>query len=226
MMKQMNKPRHLPIIFLRAKSARYTVKITSKIGSARDESNWRKILEYFDAAQQIGMTATPKREDNVDTYSYFGEPITTYSLRQGIDDGFLAPYRVQRVLLDVDAQGMQIDPGVLDRFGREVPPGLYGTKDFERLISLLSRNRRGVPSLAIKRIVPLRSPLVVFRKETVKLTSCPCAGCAWSIGGTKEGESKVQPSKGQELLDLKRAKDAGALTDAEYEAQKQHVLSK
>jgi type I restriction enzyme R subunit len=108
-------------------------------GSARDESNWRRILEYFDAAQQIGMTATPKREDNADTYSYFGEPIYTYSLRQGIDDGFLAPYRVQRVLLDVDAQGMQIDPGVLDRFGREVPPGLYGTRDFERLISLLSR---------------------------------------------------------------------------------------
>lgn len=108
-------------------------------GSARDESNWRKILEYFEAAQQIGMTATPKRQDNADTYSYFGEPIYTYSLRQGIDDGFLAPYRVQRVLLDVDAQGIQIDPGVLDRFGREVPPGLYGTKDFERLISLLSR---------------------------------------------------------------------------------------
>lgn len=108
-------------------------------GSARDESNWRKILEYFDTAQQIGMTATPKRQDNADTYSYFGEPIYTYSLRQGIDDGFLAPYRVQHVLLDVDAQGMQIDPGVLDRFGREVPPGLYGTRDFERLISLLSR---------------------------------------------------------------------------------------
>ena len=108
-------------------------------GSARDESNWRKILEYFNTAQQIGMTATPKRDDNADTYSYFGEPIYTYSLRQGIDDGFLAPYRVQRVLLDVDAQGMQIDPGVLDRFGREVPPGLYGTKDFERLISLLTR---------------------------------------------------------------------------------------
>lgn len=85
------------------------------------------------------MTATPKREDNADTYTYFGEPLYTYSLKQGIEDGFLAPYRVQRVILDVDAHGVQIDPGVLDRFGREVPPGLYGTKDFERLISLLSR---------------------------------------------------------------------------------------
>ncbi len=108
-------------------------------GSARDESNWHRILEYFCTAQQIGMTATPLRNDNVDTYTYFGEPIYTYSLRQGIDDGYLAPYRVQRVVLDVDAQGVQIDPGVLDRFGREVPPGLYGTRDFERLISLLSR---------------------------------------------------------------------------------------
>lgn len=108
-------------------------------GSARDQSTWRAILEYFQPAQQIGMTATPRRNDNIDTYAYFGEPIYTYSLRQGIADGFLAPYRVQRVILDVDAQGLHIDPGLLDRFGREVPPGLYDTKDFERLVSLLTR---------------------------------------------------------------------------------------
>lgn len=108
-------------------------------GSARDESNWRKILEYFDTAQQIGMTATPKRNDNIDTYQYFGEPIYTYSLREGIEDGFLAPYRVYRVIPDIDATGLVIDEGILDRFGREIPPGLYGTKEFERLISLLSR---------------------------------------------------------------------------------------
>jgi type I restriction enzyme R subunit len=108
-------------------------------GSANEEGSWRKILEYFNSATQIGMTATPKRTDNVDTYDYFGDPIYTYSLRQGIDDGFLAPYRVYRVIPDVDASGLQIDPGVLDRFGREIPPGLYGTKDYERLVSLLSR---------------------------------------------------------------------------------------
>ncbi|MFZ5820345.1 MAG: EcoAI/FtnUII family type I restriction enzme subunit R [Chloroflexota bacterium] len=108
-------------------------------GSANEYGSWRKILEYFESATQIGMTATPRRADNVDTYEYFGEPIYTYSLRQGIDDGFLAPYRVYRVIPDVDAGGLQIDPGVLDRFGREIPPDLYGTKDFERLISLLSR---------------------------------------------------------------------------------------
>ena len=108
-------------------------------GSANEFGSWRKILDYFDSATQIGMTATPKRDDNVDTYDYFGDPIYTYSLRQGIDDGFLAPYRVYRVIPDVDASGLQIDPGVLDRFGREIPPDLYGTKDFERVVSLLSR---------------------------------------------------------------------------------------
>jgi type I restriction enzyme R subunit len=108
-------------------------------GSASEESSWRGILEYFSPAQQIGMTATPKRNDNVDTYEYFGDPVYTYSLKQGIEDGFLAPYRVYRVIPDVDAQGLQIGAGVLDRFGREIPEGLYGTKEFERLISLLTR---------------------------------------------------------------------------------------
>jgi type I restriction enzyme R subunit len=85
------------------------------------------------------MTATPLRNDNVDTYRYFGNPITVYSLAQGIEDGFLAPYRVRRVVTDIDAVGWQPDPGLLDRFGREVPDGLYETKDFERVVSLLGR---------------------------------------------------------------------------------------
>ena len=72
-------------------------------GSAKDESNWREILEYFEPAYQLGMTATPLREDNRDTYRYFGNPIYLYSLRDGIEDGFLAPYRVHRVITDVDA---------------------------------------------------------------------------------------------------------------------------
>ena len=108
-------------------------------GSARDESNWRQILEYFHPATQIGMTATPLRDDNVDTYRYFGDPVYTYSLAQGIEDGFLAPYRVHRVTTDVDDAGWRPDPGLLDRFGREVPDGLYGTQDFERIVSLLGR---------------------------------------------------------------------------------------
>lgn len=108
-------------------------------GSANEYGSWRKILDYFEPATQIGMTATPRRTDNIDTYEYFGDPIYTYSLRQGIEDGFLAPYRVYRVIPDVDASGLQIDTGVPDRFGREIPPGLYGTKDYERVISLLAR---------------------------------------------------------------------------------------
>ncbi len=108
-------------------------------GSAKDESNWRLILEYFEPATQIGMTATPKRNANIDTYNYFGDPIYTYSLKTGIDDGFLAPYRVQRVVPNVDATGWRPAPGERDRFGREIPDGLYGTKEYERLISILAR---------------------------------------------------------------------------------------
>jgi type I restriction enzyme R subunit len=108
-------------------------------GSARDESNWRDILEYFDAAYQLGMTATPLREDNRDTYRYFGNPLYTYSLRNGIDDGFLAPYRVHRIVSTVDAAGWRPTPGQIDRYGREIPDALYGTPEFERIIALKAR---------------------------------------------------------------------------------------
>jgi type I restriction enzyme R subunit len=108
-------------------------------GSARDESNWREILEYFRPAYQLGMTATPLREDNRDTYRYFGNPIYTYSLRQGIDDGFLAPYRVHRVITTYDAAGWRPSKGDLDRYGREIPDEEYHTPDFERIVALRAR---------------------------------------------------------------------------------------
>jgi len=108
-------------------------------GSARDESNWREILEYFEPAYQLGMTATPLREDNRDTYSYFGDPIYTYSLKQGIEDGFLAPYRVHRVVTEVDAAGWRPNKGEVDRYGREIPDAEYSTQDFERIIALRAR---------------------------------------------------------------------------------------
>jgi len=108
-------------------------------GSARDDSNWREILEYFEPAFQLGMTATPLREDNRDTYDYFGTPLYTYSLRQGIDDGFLAPYRVHRVVTQADATGWRPSKGEVDRYGREIPDEEYHTKDFERIIALRSR---------------------------------------------------------------------------------------
>jgi type I restriction enzyme R subunit len=84
-------------------------------GSAREESNWREIIDYFAPAVQLGITATPLRADNRDTYRYFGNPIYTYSLRDGIDDGFLAPYRVHRVVTTVDAAGWRPSKGDVDR---------------------------------------------------------------------------------------------------------------
>ena len=110
-------------------------------GSARDDSNWREILEWFEPAVQIGMTATPRREDNVDTYDYFGDPIYQYSLAEGIDDGFLAPYRVHRVITDYDATGWRPTRGELDRYGREIPDTEYHTRDFERLVALRARTQ-------------------------------------------------------------------------------------
>ncbi|HJX09915.1 MAG TPA: DEAD/DEAH box helicase family protein [Candidatus Binatia bacterium] len=108
-------------------------------GSARDESNWREILEYFQPAFQLGMTATPLRDDNVDTYRYFGNPVYIYTLRQGIEDGFLAPYRVHRIITQWDAAGWRPSQGDIDRYGRQIPDELYGTVDFERIIALRAR---------------------------------------------------------------------------------------
>lgn len=116
-------------------------------GSARAESSWRAILEHFSPATQLGMTATPKREETVDSYEYFGNPLFEYSLAQGIDDGFLAPYRVRRVVLSPDAHGFAPDQGQLDVFGKEIPPDLYTTKDFERVVSLLSRTQAAAKHL-------------------------------------------------------------------------------
>lgn len=108
-------------------------------GSAKDESNWREILEYFKPAFQFGMTATPRRKDNVDTYHYFGNPIYTYSLSQGIQDGFLAPYRVRRIVPSVDAEGWRPTKGQIDRYRREIPDKLYGTPEFEKIVVLKAR---------------------------------------------------------------------------------------
>ncbi|HEX6816947.1 MAG TPA: DEAD/DEAH box helicase family protein, partial [Ktedonobacterales bacterium] len=108
-------------------------------GSARDDSNWRDILEYYTGAVQLGMTATPLRQDNRDTYEYFGEPVYTYSLKQGIEDGFLAPYSVRRVVTDVDAEGFRPYAGQRDDLGREIPDREYTSRDFERILSLRGR---------------------------------------------------------------------------------------
>lgn len=109
-------------------------------GSAKDSSNWRDILEYFSPAVQIGMTATPLRSNNKATYRYFGNPIYQYSLRQGLEDGFLAPYRVHRVVTTADAAGWRPTKGELDKLGREIPDAVYHTPDFEKRLSLRPRS--------------------------------------------------------------------------------------
>jgi type I restriction-modification system DNA methylase subunit len=96
-------------------------------GSSRNDSSWHAVLDYFEPAIQFGMTATPLREDSRDTYEYFGNPVYSYSLRQGIEDGFLAPYRVHRVITTVDAAGWRPSKDELDRYGRPVPDEEYQT---------------------------------------------------------------------------------------------------
>src|SRR3989344_5026502 len=101
-------------------------------GSAQDNSKWRDVLTYYQSATQIGLTAPPKETKDISTQNYFGEPIYTYSLRQGIDDGFLAPYKVVRITLDRDVEGYRPELGKTDKFGNEVPDRIYNTKDFDR----------------------------------------------------------------------------------------------
>lgn len=110
-------------------------------GSARDDSAWRTILKHFEPAFQLGMTATPLRSETRDTYLYFGNPVYEYSLRQGIEDGFLAPYRVHRVITEWDAAGWRPSKDDLDRYGRAIPDDEYQTKDFERVVALRSRTQ-------------------------------------------------------------------------------------
>jgi len=108
-------------------------------GSAADESAWRNILQYFSGATQIGLTATPKETEHVSNIDYFGDPIFTYSLREGIEDGFLAPYKVIRVALDKDLEGYDPGRGVIDKYGRKVEERTYKRQDFDRTLVLERR---------------------------------------------------------------------------------------
>lgn len=110
-------------------------------GSAAADSAWREILDHFSAATQIGLTATPKETEYVSNTDYFGEPVFTYSLRQGISDGFLAPYKVIKVHIDRDVEGYRPQLGQLDRDGNEIEDRIYNTKDFDRNIVLDDRTK-------------------------------------------------------------------------------------
>ena len=108
-------------------------------GSAAEDANWRQILDYFGSATQIGLTATPKETKEVSNIEYFGEPIYTYSLRQGISDGFLAPYKVIRVGLDKDLAGWRPESGQTDTYGHLIEDREYNSKDFDRNLVLERR---------------------------------------------------------------------------------------
>jgi type I restriction enzyme R subunit len=110
-------------------------------GSADDDAAWREILDYFSGATQIGMTATPKETKYVSNIHYFGPPVYTYSLKQGIQDGFLAPYKVINVHIDVDVEGYRPPYGKTDREGEEVPDRIYNQRDFDRTLVIDDRTK-------------------------------------------------------------------------------------
>lgn len=110
-------------------------------GSAAADSAWREILDYFSSATQIGLTATPKETEYVSNIHYFGPPVYTYSLKQGIQDGFLAPYKVIKVHIDVDIEGYRPERGETDKFGYEIEDRLYNQKDFDRSLVIDERTK-------------------------------------------------------------------------------------
>ncbi|MGH9386723.1 MAG: EcoAI/FtnUII family type I restriction enzme subunit R [Vicinamibacterales bacterium] len=110
-------------------------------GSADEDSAWREILEYFDSATQVGMTATPRETKYVSNIHYFGKLVYSYSLKQGISDGFLAPYKVVKIHIDRDVEGYRPEVGTLDREGRPVEDRIYNTKDFDQTLVLDERTK-------------------------------------------------------------------------------------
>ena len=106
-------------------------------GGANDESNWRAIMDYFAPAVQLGLTATPKRKDNVDTYAYFGEPVYIYSLKDGINDGYLTPFRVKQISTTLDEYVYTSDDVVMEgeiEYGKR-----YEEPDFNKIIEIKER---------------------------------------------------------------------------------------
>lgn len=131
-------------------------------GSAKDDSLWRKILEYFSSATQIGMTATPKETEEVSTISYFGKPVYIYSLKQGIEDGFLAPFKVLRIGLNKDLEGYRPTEGKKDIYGNEIEDKIYDIKDFDKSIIIDNRTK-----VVAKRITEFLKEIDRFAKTIV-----------------------------------------------------------
>jgi type I restriction enzyme R subunit len=131
-------------------------------GSAADDSAWREILDYFSSAIQIGMTATPKETKYVSNINYFGEPVYTYSLKQGIADGFLAPYKVVRIDIDKDIHGWTPPPGMTDDLGQTIEGRTYNQKDMDRILILNQRTK-----LVARRVMQLLTATDPFAKTII-----------------------------------------------------------
>lgn len=131
-------------------------------GSAADDSAWREILEYFNNSVQVGLTATPKETKYVSSSTYFGEPVYTYSLKQGIEDGFLAPYKVVRIDIDKDVDGWIPPPGMTDDLGQAIEQREYNQKDMDRILVLNQRTK-----LVANRIVKYLNATDPFSKTIV-----------------------------------------------------------
>ena len=131
-------------------------------GSAREQSSWREILEYFDSAIQIGLTATPNEKDGSNNTDYFGKPIYTYSLKQGIEDGYLAPYQVKRVMFDKDVDGWEPQDDERDLNGHIIPKRKYTLNDFDSKIILKSRTREvaRIVSKYLKELGPMSKTII------------------------------------------------------------------
>jgi type I restriction enzyme R subunit len=136
-------------------------------GSAADDSAWREILDYFTSAIHIGLTATPRETKSVSNIEYFGPPVFTYSLRQGIDDGFLAPFKVLRVELDRDLSGWRPEAGKADKHGQVIEDRVYGQSDFDRTLILEQRTRAVAKRVSdyLRELGDRRAKTIVFCED-------------------------------------------------------------
>lgn len=131
-------------------------------GSAAEDSAWREILEYFSSATQIGLTATPKETEDISNIDYFGAPVFTYSLKQGIEDGFLAPYKVVRVDIDIDLQGWRPTKNQVDKNGETIDDRIFNQKDFDRTLVIDERTELVAQTITsyLKRTDPMAKTIV------------------------------------------------------------------
>ncbi len=131
-------------------------------GSAKEDSAWREILEYFDSAIQLGLTATPKETEYASNITYFGEPVYTYTLKQGIQDGFLAPYKVVRIHIDRDLEGWTPPKGMKDDLGQEIEQRVYNQADMDRVLVLNQRTK-----LVAERVMKLLNATDPYSKTII-----------------------------------------------------------